>query len=88
VSEISQDDRPLPDEDFTTPERLLHLSDDELIGEAARFGRTLAKLDEVQLLGIGWVLIGGLAAVFAILFARQGLKMIRGDDSPFRRHHG
>ena len=35
-------------EDLITPEHLLHMSDDELMGEAARFGRTLAKLDERQ----------------------------------------
>ena len=76
----SSPDRKLPDEDFTTPEHLLHMSDDELIGTAARSGRTLAKLDERQLMGVAEILFASMLVVMAVLFARQGLKALRGQD--------
>ena len=66
-------------EDLITPEHLLHMSDDELMGEAARFGRTLAKLDERQLMGVAGILFASMLVVMAVLFARQGLKAIRGE---------
>ena len=69
----------LPDEDLTTPEHLLHMTDEELIGEAARFGRTLTKLDERQLMGVAEILFASMLVVMAVLFARQGLKAIRGE---------
>ena len=77
----------LPGEDLTTPEHLLHRAGAELIGDVAG---VLAGLDDVQLLGAGWVLCGALCAVFAVLFARQGVKMMRGEAEPLRlgRHYG
>ena len=66
-------------EDRTTPEHLLHMTDDELIGTAARYGRTLAKLDERLLMGIAEILFASMLVVMAVLFARQGLKAIRGE---------
>jgi len=64
-------------EDLVTPEHLLHMSDDELIGTAARYGRTLARLDERQLMGVAEILFASMLVVMAVLFARQGLKAIR-----------
>ena len=75
-------DGKLPDEDLTTPERLLHMTEDELFSEAARYGRQLVTMDEHQLIGVAGLLMSAAMVVVAILLARNAIKAIRGETRP------
>jgi hypothetical protein len=88
------DEPVLPDEDLVTPEyrlhsrtqadRLLGLSDAELIQEASQYAISLATADEDKLFGVVMLLMAAAAAVMSVLVARRGLKIIRGDVYPLR----
>ena len=68
-------------------DRLLGLSDTELIQEAGQYAIGLATVDEDKLFGVVMLLMAAAGAVLSILVARRGLKVIRGEEYPVSGAH-